>query len=85
MKKALLATLSVLIAVIVCLGWFGRPTYRRHQERRSLTQARHFLARGDYRNASLSARQALQANPSSLAACRLMAELAERLRQYLLR
>jgi predicted Zn-dependent protease len=35
------------------------------------------MSRGDYRNASLSARQALQRNPRNVEACRVTAELAE--------
>jgi hypothetical protein len=77
MKKAVLA---IVIVVAGCLGlWFwGRPAYRRHQQTRAVAQAREFLTKGDYRNASLSARRALQVNPFDLDACRIMADLAER-------
>jgi predicted Zn-dependent protease len=51
--------------------------YRRHQERRSVEQADQFMAKGDRRNASLSARRALQINSRNLEACRIMAELNE--------
>jgi len=58
--------------------WFyGRPAYRHYQETRSAQQARRFMSKGDYRNASLSARQALQRNPRNVEACRVTAELAE--------
>ena len=79
MRKALLASLIIALG---CLGlWFyGRPAYRRYQETRALEQARKCLAKGDYRNASLGARRALQVNPINLEACRIMADLAERSR-----
>ena len=79
MKKALLASVVVAVA---CLGlWFyARPAYKRHREARAVEQANGYLVKGDYRNASLSARQALRVNPNSLEACRIMAGLAERSR-----
>src|ERR1017187_1178888 len=79
MKKAILATLIIAIG---CLGlwFFGRTPYRHYQEQRAIEQARKALAKGDYRNASLSARQTLQVNPANLEACQLMADLAEKSR-----
>ena len=79
MKKAVLGS---LIVVLGCLGlwFFGRPAYRHYRETRAIEQARKALAKGDYRNASLSARQTLQVNPLNLEACQLMADLAERSR-----
>jgi len=55
----------------------GRPAYRHYKESRALNQARKFIALGDLRNASLSARTALMANPRSVGACQIMAKLAE--------
>lgn len=79
MKKAILGSLIIALG---CLGlWlFGRPAYRHYRETRAIGQARKSLAKGDYRNASLSARQTLQANPLNIEACQLMADLAERSR-----
>ena len=78
MKKAFLAV--VLIAVgLLGLWFFGLPAYKRHREIRAIGQAKDYLANGDYRNASLSARQALRFNPSDLEAC-IMADLAEKSR-----
>jgi predicted Zn-dependent protease len=79
MKKAILASLVIAVG---CLGlwFFGRPAYRHYEERRALERAKTFLAKGDYRNASLSARQTLQVNPLNLEACELMADLAEKSR-----
>jgi len=75
----------MLVGVVVVLGllglWFlGRPAYKRHRESRAVEQAKRYFDQADYRNASLSARQALQANTQNLEACRIMAELAERSR-----
>ena len=78
MKKAILA--SVVIALGCLALWlYGRPAYRRYRETRAVEQARKSLAKGDYRNASLSARQTLQVNPLNLEACRIMADLAEKI------
>jgi hypothetical protein len=54
-----------------------RPYYRHYQETRGARRAEAFLVGGDYRNALISARQALLLNPSNVPACRVMAELAD--------
>jgi hypothetical protein len=77
LKKTTLAVGLLLAAVGLSLWFFGRPAYRHYQERRALQQARQFLAKGDWRNASVSARQAIQLHPANLEACRIMADLAE--------
>jgi Flp pilus assembly protein TadD len=69
-----------MLAVIFVGVWAGRPAYRGWQERRAVHQATEFLAAKDYRNAMLAARRALAANPSSVEASRLMADLTETLR-----
>jgi predicted Zn-dependent protease len=84
MKKAILASV-VLVAGVLGLWFYARPAYKRHRVVQAIEQARSYLAKGDYRNASLSARQALRMNPLDLEACRIMADLAERSRSpYLL-
>src|SRR5260370_39734385 len=80
MKKPSVIAGLVVFASLLVLGFFARPAYRHYQERRSLEQANGFFARGDFSNASLSARQALQSNPRNLDACRVMAQLAPRSR-----
>ena len=79
MKKAILASVVVVVGVLG-LWFYARPAYKRHRETRAVEQAKSYLAKGDYRNASLSARQALRVNPLDLEACRIMADLAERSR-----
>jgi hypothetical protein len=76
-KKTITIAGLVLAAAIAGLWIWGRPALRHAREERSLAQAKAFMAKGDFRNASLSARQTLRVNPANLDACRIMAELAE--------
>ena len=83
MKKIILWSVAAGVAVVLgLLGlWFyARPAYKQHREIRAVEQAKSYMAKGDYRNASLSARQTLRFNPRNLEACRIMADLAERSR-----
>ena len=80
MKKAILVAGIIVIIGAPGLWFYGRPAYHRHKEARSLEQAKKFMASGDYRNASLSARQTFQLNPRNLDACRIIAELGEKSR-----
>jgi predicted Zn-dependent protease len=76
--KKVISILAVAATVgLLCLWFYGRPAYQRHKETRAITLARTSMARGDYRNASVSARQAYQLNPRNLEACRIMAEVCE--------
>ncbi len=70
----------VIVVGAIGLWFYVRPAYKRHRETQAIAQARSFLAKGDYRNASLSARQALRMNSLDLEACQIMADLAERSR-----
>jgi len=67
----------MLLVGAVGLWFFGRPAYHHYKEKRAIRQAQQFMARGDWRNASVSARLAFQLNPANLAACQIMADLAE--------
>jgi hypothetical protein len=78
MKKPLLITSVAVLVAFVVLWLFAPPAYRQAKERRSVAQTRRFLERGDFRNASLSARRTLQLNSRNLEACRALADLAER-------
>jgi len=74
-----LALLALALLLLAGAGiWWGRPAYRDWKQRRLLAQTQTFLAKGDLRNASLSARQVLSLNPSNLVACQLMAGWAEK-------
>ena len=81
----LAAAIVLLLMLAALAGTFriGLRHYRHYREMRGQQQAQAFLARGDYRNASLSARQALEINPNNLPSCRVMAELADRSRSPL--
>jgi predicted Zn-dependent protease len=79
-KSILLAAIVLLVAGTVAAWIYGRPAYRRYKENRSVTEAQAFMARADYRNASLSAREALIINSNNLEACALMADLSDRSR-----
>jgi Flp pilus assembly protein TadD len=75
-KKAVL--IVTLVAVVTICFWFqGRPVYRHFRERRAIEQARRFVERADFGNASLSARRALYLNPANIEGCKIMAQLAE--------
>jgi predicted Zn-dependent protease len=67
----------ILAAVGVLLAFLGKPAYRRYKEERAASRAEAFMVKGDFRNASLSARQALLLNTNNLAAVKVMAALAE--------
>ena len=77
-KKWLLLTVGVAIGLGLFFGP-ARTFYQRQKVQRSLALARQFFSKGDYPNASLSARQVLLLNPANVPACRIMAEIAERL------
>ena len=77
-RRIKIAILTGMALVLAAVGlWFGRPVYRNWQQDRFLRQAQDYLAKADYRNASLCARKTLAVNPANLRACRLMAQLAE--------
>ncbi len=75
--KRILFVVVVLTIVVSIITVFGRPAYRRHQEARAIARARICLGRGEFRDASLHAQQALAKNPRNADACRIMADLAE--------
>jgi predicted Zn-dependent protease len=71
----------VAISVLLVLGALGfrvaRPAYRHWKEERFVARAQQALLDGDPRAAVLSARQALEVNPSNVEACRIMARINE--------
>jgi predicted Zn-dependent protease len=72
-----LAGIFFILLVLAAVVFFGRSAYRHFKEQRDQTQAQAFLAKGDFRSAMLSARQALLLNPTNVPACRVMATLAD--------
>jgi hypothetical protein len=75
--KKILTVIVVAIGLAIAAGYCGRPAYRHFKEKRGVAQARVFLAKGDYRNAWLSVRQALLVNSNNVQACRIMADLED--------
>ena len=73
-------TLGILcgILLLILFGWGGCRAYRIWEEHRQVQQATGFLSAGKLNSAALSARRALQLNPNSAGAMRIMAELAEK-------
>ncbi|MCX6895118.1 MAG: hypothetical protein NTZ16_06400 [Verrucomicrobia bacterium] len=76
MKK--FVVLGGLLGLLAVGAYLGLPVYREWKQKRFQTQAREFMAKEDYRNAALSARQALNLNPSSVEAARIMAQVTEK-------
>lgn len=77
MKRAATLCGCILLAAGIAFWVLGLPAYRAYKERRAIARAGQYLAAGDYRNASLSTRQALALNPRDLEACQFMAQIAE--------
>ena len=66
------------VVILLALAVFpGRPAYRHFKEIHSAAQAQVFFAKGDYRSAFLSARQALLVNSNNIPACRVMVGLED--------
>src|SRR2546423_631709 len=70
---------GVLLGIILLIAaiWGGRDLYVRWQEKRLVRRATFDIEHGNERDASLAARSILEMKPSSAAAARIMAELAE--------
>ena len=62
---------------VAAAGWYGRKAYKHAVEHRLLTQAGQFLKTNDLRNAELCLRRALQVNPMSLPATKMVGDLLE--------
>ncbi len=77
MRKIMVLGLALLGVGLVAAWFFARPAYRRYEERRAVEEAKEFLAKRDFKNASLSARRALTVNPRDVEPCRIIAELAD--------
>jgi tetratricopeptide (TPR) repeat protein len=65
------------LILIIFLLWGGCQAYERWEEGHQVRRAAAFLSGGDGKSAALSARRALQLNPNSAPAMRIMAQIAE--------
>src|SRR6202140_1875980 len=72
---------GILLGLIFFIAaiWGGHDLYVRWQEKRLVRRATFDIEHGNERDASLAARSILEMKPSSAAAARIMAELAERI------
>ena len=66
------------IVLVALLAWGGLHFFHKWQERHLVRRAAGFLAGGDTKTASLSARRAFQLNPQNADAARMLAEVGER-------
>lgn len=66
------------IVLVILLGWGGWRGYASWEEGHQLRRAAAFLAGGGVKPAALCARRALQLNPKSTRAMRIMAQVGER-------
>ena len=66
------------LVLVVLAGWGGLRVFHHWQERHLVRRAAGYLSGGDTKTASLNVRRALQLNPDSADAARMMAEIAEK-------
>ena len=66
------------LVLLVLLGWGGLRVFHKWQERHLVRRAAGYLSGGDTKTASLNVRRAMQLNPESAEAVRMMAEIAEK-------
>lgn len=64
-------------AVLVLLAFGAYRVYGAWREKHLAKQTREFFERGDHKSAVLVARHVLQLNPNNVAACRVMANMAD--------
>ena len=68
---------AAVMAALVGAGSFGRKAYKKTMERRLVFQAREYLTKKDFHNASLSLQRALELNPVGASANDAMSDLLE--------
>ena len=78
MKKTILALVALLLAILAAR--LAYPVYTQWKQQRFLTQAQKAFAQADFHNAAFDVRKILEINPANLEACRLMAQIAEQLK-----
>lgn len=74
----LLLKVGVGLVLLVVLIWGGLHVFHKWQERHLVRRAAGYLAGGDTKTASLTARRAFQLNPENADAARMMAQISER-------
>ena len=76
-RRIIGAAICIMLVVIGAVIYSAQKSWR---VERLAKDARGSIERGDYAEASLKARRALQITPDNLSACKLMAEICERAR-----
>jgi tetratricopeptide (TPR) repeat protein len=66
------------VVLVSAAGYFGVRTFRAWQERRLLAEGTALVKEGDFNRASFDAQRALEINPKSAGANRVLAEVSER-------
>src|SRR5215467_6170563 len=74
-KKVLIFVL--VMGAVAFTGWFGRKAYKHATERRLVSQAGRYLGTNDFRNAELCLRRALQINPMSYPATKMVGDMLD--------
>jgi Flp pilus assembly protein TadD len=74
-KKVLI--FALVMAAIAATGWFGRKAWKNHTEQTLLAQARQDIAKKAWHDTDLCLRRAIQINPMSVEASRLIADTLE--------
>ena len=78
--RRILLIVSILGLLLLGGGYVGYRAYKSARQARLITQARNYLAKPNEKKALLCLQRALRYNPKDVEACRLMAELTERVR-----
>jgi hypothetical protein len=77
MRRKKVRFICLLLTSVLLFFLAGILGFRHYCASLAWRQAQRFAARGDYRNASLSARRLLRLKPTSIEGCRMLGQLAE--------
>jgi hypothetical protein len=78
MRKLIIIIL--VLGTLVASAYVGRRGYRAWKWRHAVSQARELMAKGEFKDGTLWLRKALEANPGSVDAVRMMGDFNELIR-----